>query len=159
MKLSFVRNASGLHRSNELRVRATKVASPLALIVLLVLYFSLLCAPALAQSETDRSAVCMRGAFAAEAVAQSPQGSGHFDIVVAERDVAALRKFGFQIVDCAEGKLSTVGQKLRWRNRICRVAGIRSQQVQLDVTKKLNISANILCGTAELALGQWGRTK
>ena len=110
---------------------------------------------AFAQEPDSRTPVCMRGQFPADVDASGTRRNRDFAIIAASRDTKALRAMGFVAMDCAAVSLATTTAQERWRNRICRLAAIRNEDVQADIARRIGAAANILCATAELAIGPW----
>ena len=78
-----------------------------------------------------------------------------FPMVVAASDVPALEGAGFEQVDCNVSDLASEPRRTAWRDQVCEMAAYGNEAVQNQLARALGEQPAVLCGSAELALGQW----
>ena len=78
------------------------------------------------------------------------------DVIAPATDVGGLTKKGFQPTSCNVA-FATVEQRETWRDAICTIVATANHGVQDAMEAKLGERPNVLCGMAEIAVGEWRR--
>jgi hypothetical protein len=97
------------------------------------------------QPEIPASAACM--------VLVQPDGQS-VSIILPAMFVGQMSKRGYASADCslAFGAFSRVEA---WRDNVCDLASIRTEEVQLSYREKLGERPAVLCAYAEAVIGRW----
>ncbi len=101
-----------------------------------------------AVANPDHAPVCMTREYEAEGRKQA------FEIITVASDARALRANGFVATDC-KTIFPTTAQRERYRDKVCVMAARFSDEVQAQFAELLGERPAVLCGMAELAVGQW----
>lgn len=101
-----------------------------------------------ATSNPDYAPVCMTREEGA------PEGAR--SILVPAINVEAMKAKGFVIDDCTR-RFRSVAQRRAWRNRICKYAAEQSEVMQRQYEAQFGERPAVLCGMAEMIIGQWVR--
>lgn len=101
-----------------------------------------------ATSNPDYAPVCMTREEGASESARS--------ILVPAINVPAMRAKGFINDDCAR-RFRSITQRRAWRDNICKYAAEQSEVLQKQYEAQFGERPAVLCGMAELVVGQWVR--
>jgi hypothetical protein len=101
-----------------------------------------------AASNPDSAPVCMTREYEADGRKRA------FEIITVASDVRALQTKGFVVADC-KAAFRTADQQERYRDKVCVMAARFSDEVQTQFAELLGERPAVLCGMAELAVGQW----
>lgn len=107
-------------------------------------------APALAQSEPggqNATALCMIG---------TPATGGRFAIIVPAADARHMRMKGFEPVQC-DDVFASQAERQAFRDSICWIASSWREDLQQHFERERGERPAVLCGMAEIAVGQWER--
>ena len=99
--------------------------------------------------------VCMTGTWRDVEQVRAENKGKKFPMVVAARDVPALQGAGFEIVECKTSDLASEPKRTAWRDQVCEMAAYGNEAVQNQLERALGARPAVLCGSAELAVGQW----
>lgn len=106
--------------------------------------------PALAQSEAGiggAEPVCM---------ARTTGDGREFSIIVPATDAGAMRAKGFEPAPCAE-EFGSQARREAWRDSICEIASAWREDLQEHFERERGERPAVLCGMAEVIVGQWDR--
>lgn len=77
-------------------------------------------------------------------------------VLVAQPNADAYSAMGFQPVPCGD-KFASPAKRERWRNWVCSATSVGDPQVVDSFINKFGVEAPLLCGSAELVVGEWER--
>jgi hypothetical protein len=86
------------------------------------------------------------------------EGERQFSVVAPKSNAPALELKGFTHVQCGDAFRSR-REALRFRDRVCEIASIPNDRLQDNFERRLGERPAVLCGMAELVVGQWQRSR
>lgn len=114
--------------------------------------------PASAQTSQET-----KGAIQAKAVpvcmARVLKDGTRLTIVAPDTQLKTLLKYGFVVELCAARFAESGSQEMSFRDEMCEITASQPERVQELVEERYGLRPSVLCGMAELALGQWVRVK
>lgn len=122
-------------------------------VILISIFAAILGANAAAESGQDdfhSGAVCLNRAVA------TPDGESAFSIIVSEESVPAMEAKGFTALECRQAFASRQ-EAILFRDWVCSNASTPEEAVQQQFERGIGERAAVLCGMAEIVLGQWQR--